>query len=187
MCGQLIEDSHVVCGDCLITPRNWDYFYFYGYYKGLLKEMITEFKYSVLFCMLPILQDLLCEAFLKTSLEFLPDIIVPVPIHKNRLKKRGFNQSLEIAKKLSRTINVPIGKNVLIRTKDTPPQVGLGASQRAKNVKNAFVVKENVKSLDILLVDDVFTSGSTLCECAFSLKSKGAKKVGVAVVARAVI
>lgn len=184
-CGEsLASEKLTCCGECLTNKRPWDYFSFYGYYKGVLREIITEFKYKGDFAYLGILQDLLCKAYFKGDFDFDPDVIIPVPIHKNRLKLRGFNQSLEISKRLSRLIGVPIERNILVRTKDTVSQVGLKKSEREKNVKNVFRVIGDVKGINIILVDDVYTSGATASECSKVLKAVGARIVSVLVVAR---
>ncbi|GAB6888125.1 hypothetical protein JCM13304A_16230 [Desulfothermus okinawensis JCM 13304] len=167
-----------------MAPRPWDFFSFYGYYRGVLKEIIKEFKYQGDFSLVDILGDLLCQAYAKGDFEFRPDIIVPVPIHKNRLKLRGFNQSLEISRRLSKVIQVPIEKNTLIRIKDTIPQVGLKKSARKKNVRNVFCVLGDVRGANLILVDDVYTSGATVSECARVLKGSGAKVIGLLVLAR---
>jgi len=184
-CGEFLSSEKLICcGECLTNKRPWDYFSFYGYYRDVLRQIITEFKYRANFACLGILQDLLCKAYIKGDFEFDPDIIIPVPIHKNRLKLRGFNQSLEISKKLSRLIGVPIERNILIRTKDTISQVGLKKSEREKNVKNVFRVIGDIKGINIVLVDDVYTSGATASECSKVLKKAGARVVSVLVVAR---
>ena len=184
-CGEpLTSEKLTWCGECLTNKRPWDYFSFYGYYRDILRQIITEFKYRGDFACLGILQGLLCKAYLKADSDFDPDIIIPVPIHKNRLKLRGFNQSLEISRKLSRLIGVPIERNILVRTKDTVSQVGLKKSEREKNVKNVFCVIGDIKGINIVLVDDVYTSGATASECSKVLKAAGAGMVGVLVVAR---
>ncbi len=111
-----------------MAPRPWDFFSFYGYYRGVLKEIIKEFKYQGDFSLVDILGDLLCQAYAKGDFEFRPDIIVPVPIHKNRLKLRGFNQSLEISRRLSKVIQVPIEKKYPNPHKRYHPPGGLKKS-----------------------------------------------------------
>lgn len=113
-------------------------------------------------------------------------ILIPVPLYKNKLKQRGFNQAEEIAKELSKYLKIPIFNNLLIKIKPTPAQVELDKKQRKNNIKGVFSVKnpKAIKQKKILLVDDIFTTGSTLEECAKILKEAGAKKVWGVVVAR---
>jgi ComF family protein len=103
------------------------------------------------------------------------------------LRKRGFNQSLVLARQISKKFSIPLNFTSLKRIVDTPPQIGMGKSQRASNVKNAFKVadKGNVKGKKILLVDDVYTTGSTVNECARTLLRNGAEEVAVLTLARA--
>jgi len=113
-------------------------------------------------------------------------IIIPVPLHKKRLKWRGFNQAEELSKELAAFFGLPLFLNCLIRTKETFPQVVLSHQARHENVKGAFSTgnKEIIENNNILLVDDIFTTGSTMEECAGFLKAAGAKKVIGLVVAR---
>jgi ComF family protein len=188
LCGNLFPVSKEItlCGDCLTNLRQWDWFGFYGVYNGLLKELITSFKYLGDFSVLGVLQELLYRAYVKNNISFFPDIVVPVPIHINRLRKRGFNQSLEISRLLVKRLGFYLKKDILIRVKDTVAQVGLNRSQRQYNVKNAFKIRTDLKGKNVLLVDDVFTTGATVRECVRELKKAGAKKIGVLVVARSV-
>jgi len=107
------------------------------------------------------------------------DIIMPVPIHKKRLRERGYNQSSLLAQRLGCMIKKPVVEGVLIRTKHTPSQAKSGSlDQRRQNIKNAFkCVGNDVSGKRILLIDDVCTSGSTLNSCAAPLKAAGAASV----------
>ncbi|MFA5375353.1 MAG: phosphoribosyltransferase family protein [Dehalococcoidia bacterium] len=104
---------------------------------------------------------------------------MPVPIHKRRLRERGYNQSSLLAQRLSRMTNIPVVEDVLIRTKHTPSQAKSDSvDQRRKNIRNAFrCVNHDISGKRILLIDDVCTSGATLNSCAASLKSAGAASV----------
>ena len=113
------------------------------------------------------------------------DVIIPMPIHENRLKERGFNQSELLLKDIEKNYG-RVYKNLLVRTKDTPHQTGLGKANRESNLDHAFKVtdKQKVKGKIILLVDDIYTTGSTLNECAKTLKRAGASKVFALCLAR---
>ena len=110
-------------------------------------------------------------------------VLMPVPLHKSRLRKRGYNQAYEIAKELSKATGRKIDTS-LTRNKKTEMQAQLKFKQRAENVRNAFEVKKELKNKNILLIDDVMTTGSTLKECAKTLLKSGAIDVKVLVFAR---
>jgi len=110
-------------------------------------------------------------------------VLMPVPLHKNRLRKRGFNQAFEIAKELSNLSARPVDTS-LVRHKNTKMQAQLKFNQRAKNVKNAFGLREDLLHQHIVLIDDVMTSGNTLQECAKTLIKAGVEDVKVLVFAR---
>ena len=113
-------------------------------------------------------------------------ILIPIPLYKKKLKERGFNQSEEIAKELSKIFKIPVFNNVLIKTRQTLSQAKLNKEEREKNIKGTFSCqqKEIINGKKILLVDDVFTTGSTMEEGAITLKSAGAKQVWGIVIAR---
>lgn len=115
-----------------------------------------------------------------------PDILIPIPLAKKRQKERGFNQSEEIGKELSKFLKIPLVNNALIKVRETLPQVELSGKEREENIKGAFWCRDEnmVKNKTIFLVDDVFTTGSTMEEAARVLKEAGAKKVWGITVAR---
>ena len=124
----------------------------------------------------------ICE-ILKTY-----DIIIPVPIHNKRRKERGYNQSELIARAISKTLGIPIVKNVLVKIKNTVPQSSLNKVQRAENANGVYSAKNHTKlrNKKILLIDDIYTTGSTLNECANALIQKGIKReqIGVLTLAK---
>lgn len=126
-----------------------------------------------------------CEEFLN-GCEV--DLILPVPLHSKRLRWRGFNQSVLLARQLSRAYGIPLHPYILSREKETPPQTQLSEDDRRRNVRGVFSVhgKEVIKGKNLLLVDDVYTSGATVNECSRALKQAGAKEVYVLTLARAI-
>jgi ComF family protein len=113
------------------------------------------------------------------------DLILPLPLHPDRLRQRGFNQSVELARPLSAVLNKPLALDCLWRTRATPPQAELALKERGRNVRGAFECRQEIGDRSILLIDDVMTSGATLDECARILMLHGARRVDVAVAARA--
>ncbi len=115
------------------------------------------------------------------------DLIVPVPLHRQRLRWRGFNQSVTLARAVGRIAGRPVDPLILARVRATAPQVGLGISERRRNVRGAFAVRrpEALRGRRVLLVDDVMTTGATAEACAYALRHSGAREVEVLVLARA--
>ncbi len=153
-------------------------------YEGILAEAIQRFKYQKQTTLADPLAGLLREKL--TDIQF--DRVAAIPLHPIRLRTREFNQSLLLAQKIARFTQVPLLVDVLHRSRDTLPQVGLSRKERAQNVRRAFHLS-NPASLEgkrILLVDDVYTTGATLREGANILLKGGAKEVTVAAVARMV-
>lgn len=159
-------------------------------YDGAPRDAIHRFKYggkSALAARLaPALLDLLRSDETLCDLTF--DCLVPVPLHPRRERKRGFNQSELLARALAKELALP-AKNALQRTRATPPQVGLDAKARGHNVLGAFALHPRARGVQdqrILLVDDVYTTGSTLRECAGVLRRAGAQTVCALTLARQV-
>lgn len=114
------------------------------------------------------------------------DILLPVPLHKTRKRERGFNQSLIISEGVSKTLGIPVAKEIVIRVKNTRSQTQLSEEERGKNVNGAFSVKapDKITGKNIVIVDDVVTTGSTTKEITRMLKDAGARRVGVACIGR---
>jgi ComF family protein len=155
-------------------------------YGEVAREALHAFKFGGRRALAAPLADLLAE--LRASLPVpVPDLVVPVPLHPRRMRERGFNQSLLLARRLGRAWNVPVHANVLARTIHTQPQTALSGEARRINVRAAFALRrpEAVAGRHVVLVDDVFTTGSTVTACVLCLKQGGASMVGVLTVARA--
>ncbi len=191
-----------MCQDCFATleiqtvhkkfcGKNLDDLYFpIDYQKFLIKKLIQFFKYPPLIKELAKdLSQIIVSHFLllEEKANFSDFLILPIPLSKKKLKWRGFNQSEEIAKELANFFKIPLISNCLVKKKETEDQVNLGEKERKENVKGAFLVleREKIFKKKILLVDDVFTTGSTMEEAARVLKEAGAKIVIGIVVARA--
>ena len=143
---------------------------------GLIGKVIQTLKYSHAEDVIQAFEKLISN-FVKENQSLFSeiDLVVPVPLHKKRFVERGFNQAKLIAEVVARKINKPC-REVVTRSRHTLQQAKLGREERLKNVNNAFVVEDSLDE-SILLIDDVFTTGTTLQECAKALKGRGAKKV----------
>lgn len=156
-------------------------------YEGTLKELIHSFKYKGKITLADIFTKLMID-YIKKDPEIIDaDIITPVPLHKTRLREREFNQSLIIANGIAKEFDLPV-KNILEKTRKTGYQNELTKSERLTNLKNAFAVRAgiDIEGKNVLLIDDVMTTGATLNECACTLLSGGAKKVTCFTLARGI-
>lgn len=183
------ENATGKCPKCQDKKISGLYFALPYQEKFLTKKLIYQFKYEPYIKNLakPLAEILIEHLFLTQKLEpniWENSIFIPVPLEIGKLKYRGYNQAEELAKELSATIKIPLITNNLIKNKKTPPQMKLSAKERARNLENAFLVK-NPKELigkKIFLVDDVYTTGATMQECASALRGAGAKQVwGIAI------
>ena len=178
------EESHL-CGRCLQGMA------FYGVaravctFSGSIRQVIHAFKYEGKTRLAKTLVALMEEGPLPLNVSRY-DRLVPVPLHRNRLRKRGYNQALLLARELNRRSRVPIDLRLLRRTKDSPPQIELTGSRREENVKGAFSLEGEPRGNTFLLIDDVFTTGATANECARVLIKGSAKRVDILTIARAV-
>ena len=153
-----------------------------SYQSRPVKEMIHNLKYCGLVELSEHLAEILCQKLY--SFDLMRYIVVPVPLHKKRLNWRGFNQSALIVQHVAKKLGLEY-VDCMKRLRDTKPQVTLKRGERRANVAGAFECKSSiVEGKNILLIDDVATTGATLLECAKALKSAGAKKIIAAVVAR---
>jgi len=186
-------ENHV-CESCLKTPLMLDHVRAAAEYKGIIKDAIPLFKYHSKLSVAKVFEYLLFETFLCHYAQSPIDLIIPIPLHSQKLRKRGFNQAFLLVRNFvaqyQRTFGQPPGWKIdahsLERIKKTQPQTGFDVNQRKANLKNAFkVVNQNaIVHKHILLIDDVFTTGATCNEAARTLLKHGAKKVDALVLAR---
>ncbi len=181
VCAVPLSSEHAqICGQCLVKAPPFSKSITYGIYQDVLAEAINQMKFSY--------TRRLAQPLAMRMLELdIPDVdgIVPVPLSMNRLRQRGFNQSLLIARVISKHTGIPLMMDSLIKKWDTPPQTGLSGKERLKNLKGAFEARGNMQGLRILLLDDVMTTGATARECAIHMKHAGAQEVIVMTLARA--
>ena len=172
-----------MCGRCQRKPPPWDAAWAPFRYAWPLDRLETRFKFS---------RDLAAGRVLATMWQSepppfdLPHMIIPVPLHRKRLRERGYNQVLELAKPLARALSIPCRPDVLQRIRHTDAQTGLDAVERRRNLRKAFALNEFVKlPAHVAVMDDVFTTGATLAECVRVLKHANVARVDVWALARA--
>jgi len=175
------------CADCLAARPSFDIARSPYIYEGLLMTAIHELKYARKTSLARSLGPLLASyaaRWLGNPVEKL--LVMPVPLHPRRLRQRGFNQSLLLARHVASRLEADLDCFSLRRTRFTQPQTNLTSDERKKNVRRAFGVVEtsSLKGRAVLLIDDVATTGSTLNECARVLKKTGVKEVSCLVLAR---
>jgi ComF family protein len=180
------------CGLCRRLDPPYAKAVAYGSYSGGLRDLIHLLKYEQVRPAAAVLGRMLAEALatLQDSFGSDPVLVVPVPLHSSKMRQRGFNQAELIAKaalklnSLGGRLRLP--DRMLERQRQTQSQIGLTRHQRRENLRGAFAVArpEEVAGHEFLLVDDVFTTGTTVSECARVLRRAGASKVFVATVAR---
>jgi len=189
-CGRYFEgvgEDHL-CGSCLREPPPFALHRSGGRYRDELKDVLLLFKYRRYRVLGKDLAALLYESQKREeSLWWGVGAIVPVPLHKRRLKERGFNQACVLAGELGRLKGLPVEDGVLRKIENIPPQTSLERKERRNNVRGAYAVArpEKIAGRILLLVDDVFTTGSTIGECASVLKKAGAKEVRAVTIAQA--
>ena len=176
------DGSDHLCEPCIKDPPAFAGVIAAGIHDGLLRRAVHRFKYGGACELDRPLGQLLAQVGQPSSA---CDLIVPVPLHPTRLRERGFNQSLLLARELGRRYRLPVASRVLYRQRPTPPQRGLRAQERRRNLKNSFALRENLGGRHVILVDDVLTTGATVRECSRVLVAGGADSVTVMVLARA--
>ena len=183
--GPGITPSEKGCHECKARNLGFEKSFFVSDNAGPVRALIHQFKYKKHICLAIPLGSLLINLLdQKTICEI--DFVVPVPLHWKKKRERGFNQSELMAKKVCKRLSVPISINNLHRVNNTLSQTQLSYLQRQKNVKNAFMVKapEVFSQKNVLLIDDILTTGMTASECAKSLKNAGANKIFFIALAR---
>ncbi len=169
------------CGSCLTQRTYFTMARALAAYQGTFQETIHQWKYEGKAALTPSLGQWMTEGFYRYWEPKLFDLLIPVPLHKKRLRERGFNQALLLVKELSHRTGIPYRKGILRKIRPTTPQVHLNGVEREKEVKGSFQLAGNGKlgGKTILLVDDVYTTGATVNECSKVLLAGGAERVDV--------
>ncbi len=171
------QPSGILCPGCVGWQAELDGIRSPFRFDGVIRQAIHQLKYRNLRAIAQPLAKLL-QDFLSTN-PMLGEVLMPVPLHQKRLRERGYNQSRLLAQELGKLINLPVVADCLIRQRHTPPQARTSTvDERRSNVANAFTCRNyRLQDKQVLLIDDVTTSGATLNACASALKSAGATSV----------
>ena len=170
-----------ICGQCLSKPPHFDATLAAYSYDFPLDKLVQSFKYGHRLALGAYFGRQLAVLAEKTA----ADLIIPLPLHPLRLRQRGFNQALELARPVGQALHLPIDSSSCRRIRNTQAQATLAWRERTKNIRGAFHCTADLSDQRIILVDDVMTTGASLDECARTLKLHGATAVTVLVVARA--
>lgn len=190
-CGLRIESLSHFCGSCLRHPPAFSRCFMPFSYEYPLDALIHKFKYRANLTCGKLLAQMLAEAIKHRAQDDdweMPDLIIPTPLHWQRLWLRGFNQAEILAKEVARELQIPVEPKLIQRKHKTPSQKGLSRSERQKNLRKSFTVKERdlkaIQNKRIALVDDVVTTTATVRELSALLMKQGAKDVQVWALAR---
>jgi len=175
--------SSFVCARCHQDPGCIEWVDAWGHYRGSLEKVIHAFKFSRHDFLGAPLGRLMADLLVARGCEDL-DVIVPVPIHRRRLRARGYNQSAILADAISTVLRIH-RKDLLTKGRDNAVQSQLPRSERAQNVDSVFQASSDVASQSVLLVDDISTTGETLQACGRALLEAGARRVCAVILARA--
>jgi ComF family protein len=184
-CGRpFVSGVSTTCADCIQNEPHFENARSFGTYKGTLRKAINLFKYHGIKRLAGPLSDVMHRVSIPSV-----NTVIPVPLYKRRLREREFNQSALLAGHTAKRLGIPLALDCLVKTRDTTPQVGMNSRDRFKNVKKAFIIKDNsvIRGRNALLIDDVFTTGATVRECSRMLKKAGADNVYVITLAHGVM
>lgn len=176
--------SNNTCNHCNNNNIYFEKLFSIGIYSGLLKTLIYEYKYNKNKDLSKLFSDLVYEKIKNIKDKI--DIITSIPIHKEKLKTRGFNQAELFAKRISYKTRWKY-LEIIERVKNTKAQFSLNILERKENLKDAFIInKKNIENKNVVLVDDIYTTGTTIKEACIELKKSGVNKIYIIVIARAI-
>lgn len=169
-----------VCGGCLTTAPPFDRTFALYEYHNPIDHMISAAKFNNHLVYTRLFGELMASQIkMQWYVDGLPELIIPVPLHTKRLRERGYNQSLEIAKTVAKKLALPIDTRHCLRIKATDPQSRLVHAARAANVKQAFTLRKPLTVKHVAILDDVVTTGNTVSELTQVLKAGGVERVDV--------
>ncbi len=183
-CGVPLQHSGLLCGGCLKQPPPFQTSHIPFCYASPIDHLLQQLKFHRQLHLATLLGSLLAKGMSGREAA-LPEGLLPVPLHPDRLRERGYNQALELARVVSRYLNIPLLPELCQRKRATPPQTSLNGEERRRNLRGAFAVREGVPPRHIAIVDDVVTTGATVHELARVLGRAGVETVEVWACARA--
>jgi len=182
-CGQPNPLAGLICPACRLNPPRWQKIIAPLQYRGLTRDYLLQLKYSEALYLAKSLCQQAIDPFCQNWPR--PEVLLPVPLHRERLLERGYNQAGEIAQVLSAELDIPVDRRALTRQRNTPVQSGLSARQRVDNVHQAFAYSPRRDYRHVAIVDDIVTTGSTVTEITGLLHREGVEFVEVWALARA--
>lgn len=185
-CALPLPNPAKLCGQCLQAPPSYDSAVSLFRYAYPADHLILRLKFQAQLHLARTLGELLAQ-HLKREIQTMPELIIPVPLHRTRLRERGFNQALEIARPIARGLGIPVDYKSCERVRKTPAQSLLPAAERRKNIKGAFRVTRPIAARHVAILDDVMTTGHTVQELAVTLRKAGVERIDVWVVARTLL
>ncbi len=190
-CGRQLPGSpstQDLCSDCKEVKPYYDRAFSVFCYDGLVKELVHIFKYKKMTSLVNEFAELIVDFIKEYSICKKIDIALSIPMHPRRLLQREINPSHILAKNTAKKLGIRYSGNLLVKTKNTPPQSKLKRHERINNIKGSFSIKKNkfrtLQHENVLLVDDLFTTGSTVNECSRILKEAGVNYIEVITLAR---
>ena len=187
LCDLISKNNQLICDACfntlpqnhqqqMIHPPSLDQVIALFHYEPPISSLIAQLKFRENLMIAKLFSQYWID-YLHNPINPLPECILPVPLHHQRLKERGFNQALEIAKPIGKYFKIPIDKQHCIKIKNTAAQSSLSAKKRRDNLKNAFALTRPINARHVVILDDVMTTGNTISEIATLLKKSGVAKV----------
>lgn len=181
-CGLPLPQAEPMCGACLKQPPPFAATRAPLVYGFPIDRLLLRFKFHADLAAGRLLANLFCEGIDRRSW---PEALLPVPLHAARLRERGYDQALELAKAIARGAGIPLSRSALRRVRGTARQSELGLPARQRNLRGAFALADDALPKHVALLDDVMTTGATVRECAKTLLRGGVERVDVWVIARA--
>lgn len=182
-CAQPMRENRK-CGRCILYPPPFRWTLAPLVYRPPTSNYIQRLKYHGDLSIASMLGRVISEEVARRAVE-LPDLIIPVPLHVSRMRRRGFNQANEIARAIGRELDIKVKPGLARRVRSTPRQIDLRRSERRKNLRGAFRATPALNGVSVAVVDDVITTGSTVSEFAAALGSAGVSGIQIWSAARA--